>query len=94
MLSGWMTLPMTENPTSIVNDIPDDDYMPDTLYNSTGPVEPVSIGQNPAIDAPLSVGHLEVHLTATTTTGWVYIRTTDPGQDQYQLKRVVRFRRP
>ncbi len=77
-------------PDFLVNDIADDDHLPDTLYNSAGPIEAVSIGTNPAVDWQMVDGHMEAHLTTTVPTGWVYIRTTDPGQDQYQLKRVVR----
>jgi len=33
-------------PDFLVNDVTDDDHLPDTLYNSTGPVEDVSIGLN------------------------------------------------
>ncbi len=77
-------------PDFLVNDAPDDDHMPDTLYNSNGPIEPVSIGQNPSVDWNIVNGGLEAHLTATVPSGWVYIRVNDPGQDQYRLKSVIR----
>jgi len=77
-------------PDFLVNDIPDDDHLPDTLYNSAGPIEAVGIGLNPSVDSQIVNGHLEAHLTASVPTGWVYIRTTDPGQDQFRLTRVVR----
>jgi hypothetical protein len=84
-------IPAADNkPDFLVNDVPDDDHLPDTLYNSTGPIEPVSIGQNPSVDWNIVNGGLEAHLTATVPSGWVYIRVNDPGQDQYRLKSVIR----
>ncbi|MDP3298128.1 MAG: Ig-like domain-containing protein [Thermodesulfovibrionia bacterium] len=77
-------------PDFLVNDVPDEDHLPDTLYNSTGPIEVVNIGLNPSVDWNIVDGHIETHLTVTVPTGWVYIRATDPGQDQFQLTRVVR----
>jgi hypothetical protein len=84
-------IPTDDNkPDFLVNDIPDDNHLPDTLYNSAGPIEAVSIGANSSVDWQIVDGRLEAHLTATVPTGWVYIRTTDPGQDQFRLTRVVR----
>jgi hypothetical protein len=77
-------------PDFLVNDTPDDEHLPDTLFDSTGPTEVVNIGQNPSVNWQMVDGHLEAHVTATVPTGWVYIRATDPGQEQFRLTRVVR----
>jgi hypothetical protein len=84
-------VPSDDNkPDFLVNDVPDDDHLPDTLFDSTGPTEVVNIGQNPSVNWQIVDGHLEAHVTATVPTGWVYIRATDPGQEQFRLTRVVR----
>ena len=84
-------IPADDNkPDFLVNDVPDDDFMPDTLYNSEGPTEVVNIGLNPSISSQIVDGHLEAQLSVTVPTGWVYIRTEDPGQDQFRLKQVIR----
>jgi hypothetical protein len=77
-------------PDFLVNDISDEDHLPDTLFNSVGSTEVVNIGLNPSVNWQIVDGHLEAHLTATVPTGWVYIRTTDPGQEVFSLVRVIR----
>jgi len=76
-------------PDFLVNDIPDPDNLPDTVYLSEGTNEPVSLATNPQIDAPASTNHLQVHLTATTPSGWIYLLMTNPGPD-LQLVGAVR----
>lgn len=77
-------------PDFLANDAPDDDHMPDRLYNSDGTTADVALGDNPAIIGQLGFGNLEIQLNATCPAGWVYIEADDPGQELYNLVRVVR----
>jgi hypothetical protein len=76
-------------PDFLVNDIPDPDNLPDTLYLSDGTVAPVSVITNGSFDAPAGLGHLQVKLTTAVSNGWNYIRLPDPGAG-YILQSVVR----
>lgn len=77
-------------PDFLVNDVTDENHLPDTLYNSNGVTEIVTVGLNPIIDGEINNSNDRVTLTSSVSNGWVYIRTNDPGQDQFQLSRVVR----
>ncbi|HLH56506.1 MAG TPA: hypothetical protein VKY92_23170 [Verrucomicrobiae bacterium] len=68
-------------PDFLVNDIPDPDNLPDTVYLSEGTNEPVSLATNAQIDGPAATNHLQVQLTATTAPGWTYLLMTNPGPD-------------
>ena len=72
----------------LVNDEPDANYLPDTLYLSDGSVAVVNVGEA-TVDHPASLSDLEVHLTASMTSGWCYVRLPDPGP-QLHLSRIVR----
>jgi len=73
----------------LVNDVPDLDDLPDTLWFSSGSNAPVTALTNAIVDAPASAWHLQVMLTATLPGGWSYLRLPDPGQ-QYRLVSVRR----
>ena len=77
-------------PDFLVNDNSDPDHFPDTLYNSDGSTAVVNVGLNPVVAGQVTNDHLEVQLSATVPTGWVYIQADDPGQEQFPLERVVR----
>lgn len=79
-----------QKPDFLVNDIEDEDFLPDTLYNSDGTTAVVNISSDPVISGELRPDHLEVTLTGTSSSGWVYIQADDPGREIYHLQRVVR----
>jgi hypothetical protein len=73
----------------LVNDIPDPDHLPDTLYLSDGSVAPVNVVTNGTFAGSVGAGHLQVQLTATVSNGWNYFQLPDPGPG-YLLAGVVR----
>jgi hypothetical protein len=77
-------------PDFLANDVPDDDHLPDTLYNSDATTSPVITDINAVITGSLTPSNLQVALTSTSPQGWIYIRATDPGSDIYRLTKVVR----
>ncbi len=77
------------SPDFLVNDSPDPDNLPDTLYLSDGTTALVNFGLNPAADHQVTLGNFQVHVTANMTTGWNYFRMPDPGAG-YRLYRAVR----
>jgi hypothetical protein len=80
--------PSADNiPDYLVNDVPDDDHLPDVLYMSTGGQAQVSIAGNVTIGG----GGLSHTLTANVEAGWSYLRVSDPlpGAGGYELYRVV-----
>ncbi|MGE0377399.1 MAG: SdrD B-like domain-containing protein, partial [Planctomycetaceae bacterium] len=76
-------------PDFLVNDIPDADSLPDTLYLSDGTVAVVNIATNVAVDGPVVPGDFYVQLTASMTSGWNYLSLPDPGTG-YRLAEVMR----
>jgi len=67
------------------------DPVPDTLANSDSTTAPVTPLLNAATDGPVSNGNLVIHLTVPMPpSGFIYIRTDDPGQNVYQLTSVTR----
>ena len=72
-------------PDFLVVDHPNTADLPDTLYCSDGRVEAVNLATNVLIDAPVSPTHLTVQLTCTAPLGWMFLRTNDPGADDYVL---------
>lgn len=79
-----------EKPDFLVNDVPDTDHLPDTLFNSDGTTSAVNLGLSPLIDGELTPSQLEVHLTVSVPSGWTYIEANDPCQDDFRLTRVIR----
>ena len=77
-------------PDFLVNDVPDLEDMPDTLYLSDGRIEPVTLVTQAAVDAPPGAGDLEVRLTASMPAGWAYLRIPDPANGQFRLAHVRR----
>jgi hypothetical protein len=77
-------------PDFLVNEVPDGEHLPDTLFNSDGSTAVVNVGANTTIDGSVATGNLQVQLDSTVPSGWVYIRVSDPGMDQFRLVRVIR----
>ncbi|PWU16996.1 MAG: hypothetical protein C5B50_12210 [Verrucomicrobia bacterium] len=77
-------------PDFLVNDIPDPNDYPDTLYMSDGSTNPVSVVTSGTLIGAVSGGSLVVTQSAAMPPGWVYLRVPDPGHGAYALTRAVR----
>ena len=77
-------------PDFLVNDVPDPDDLPDTLYLSDGSVAFVGLAAGASADGPAGPGDLEVALTVEMASGWGYLRMPDPGGEDYRLVGVRR----
>ncbi len=87
-------------PDFLVNDVADINDYPDTLYQSNGTTNAVTVMEQ-AVVLPTSpqpspafqsgaAGGAAFSLSAAMPAGWVYLRVPDPGTNQYRLTRVVR----
>jgi len=77
-------------PDFLVNDIPNGENLPDTLYLSDGRVLPVNVLLTATPDAPAASNHLQVVLTTGAQPGWTYWRVPDPANGKFRLTRVIR----
>ncbi len=74
----------------LVNDIEDDESMPDTIYLSDSSVEDVVVLEASA-DSTINSYKTSCHiLLDETTNGWAYMRINDPGNGNYELLSVTR----
>jgi subtilisin family serine protease len=87
-----VTVPSDDGmPDFLVNDIPDPQNLPDTLYNSDGSVEPVTAITTASVDGSIGYGNLQVHVTAAAPSGYIYLQIPDPaGDGPFHLAEVVR----
>ena len=77
-------------PDFLVNDFPDDQFLPDRLYLSDASIAPVSpVTSGTTVSAP-SASNLTAQIQAALPAGWSYLRMADPGQGRFTLLRVVR----
>lgn len=76
-------------PDFLVNDLPDPDSLPDTLYLSDGTTAVVNVATNVTADHPASLGQFQVLVSANMTSGWNYFNMPDPGAG-YRLQSVTR----
>ena len=74
----------------LVNDIPDEKDLPDTLWLSDGSVHTVNLATNLVADSPVTAADLQVALTSTIFGGWNYFALPDPGGSKYRVTRIVR----
>jgi hypothetical protein len=75
----------------LVNDVPDERDLPDTLFLSHGNAEPVTALSQGSVTGTLAAGGGSLQLRLTNAPpGWVYLRLPDPGNGQYRLVRVER----
>jgi hypothetical protein len=77
-------------PDFLVNDIPNVANLPDTLYLSSGQIEPVSVVQSASVSAPVNAGNLQVQLTANFPAGFAFVLLSDPANGQFTLTNVLR----
>jgi hypothetical protein len=75
-------------PDFLVNDDPDDDYLPDALYLSNGSTNQVRVVRT-ATTAPGPNARV-FNLSFTATQGWTYLRVPDPSRGSLALQRVLR----
>lgn len=77
-------------PDFLVNDWPDADDLPDTLYLSDGRTNAVTMVVNAEIAGTLAGANRQVQMTASVGDGWSYFRLPDPANGRFRLKRVTR----
>ena len=77
-------------PDFLVNEIPDVNDRPDTLYLSDGRTNPVAVVEVAAHDGPPTPARLQVQLGAAMPGGWVYLRVPEPADGAYRLAGVRR----
>jgi CARDB/Domain of unknown function DUF11 len=77
-------------PDFLVNDVSDQDFIPDTLYLSDGSTAPVTAVTNAVPAGAPGPGSLETLITPPGVAGWAYIRFQDPGLGDYNLRHVFR----
>jgi hypothetical protein len=68
-------------PDFLVNDSPDPDNLPDVVYLSDSTTGAVAVVSSPIVDGPATTNDLQVQLTATMPSGFVYLRLPNPGPD-------------
>ncbi|MCH7995103.1 MAG: thrombospondin type 3 repeat-containing protein, partial [Planctomycetes bacterium] len=72
------------------NDVPDLERLPDRLHTSDFAVLAVSTVLDGLIDGPPVAGDLDVLLTATVPSGWVYLRIDEPSGNLFTILSVTR----
>ncbi|MBE9257518.1 putative Ig domain-containing protein [Dolichospermum sp. LEGE 00246] len=77
-------------PDFLVNDLPDANFTPDTLYLSDGTTAPVKSYSNATTDGAATLDDLTVQISATLDKGWSYLTLNDPANGQFQIKKVLR----
>ncbi len=77
-------------PDYLVNDVQDDDFLPDTLYRSDGSTNVVRVVRTGTFGPFEPVGHLERPLEITAAAGWTYGRLLDPTLADYEPQGVIR----
>ncbi|HBJ38420.1 MAG TPA: hypothetical protein DDZ51_27440, partial [Planctomycetaceae bacterium] len=77
-------------PDFLVNDLPDPNDLPDTLYLSNGSVMAVGLGGNVVVDRIPTLANLRIDVTAEMTSGWSYLRMDDPSLGGFVLIGVER----
>ena len=78
-------------PDFLVDDTPNPNHLPDTLYLSDGTIVPVTALTNGSPSGTLSGTNLSITVTVVPATGWNYFRFGDPGRSaSYQLAHVFR----
>ncbi len=77
-------------PDFLTNEVADPNDLPDTLFFSNGGRVPVTLFGAATFDHAPSLADLQVHMTVAAGTDWQYLTTTDPGNGQYLLAKVIR----
>ncbi|KAB2655444.1 MAG: hypothetical protein DVB31_16275, partial [Verrucomicrobia bacterium] len=74
----------------LVNEVPDDDFLPDTLYRSDGKTNHVGVLRTAVPGAPPSADRRTTTLTIAPQPGWTYLRVPEPSAGTLALRRVLR----
>jgi len=77
-------------PDFLVNDLPDPQDLPDTLYLSDGSVASVALGSNANIGSTPTISNLRIQVTAQMNAGWSYLKMNDPSLGNFQLIAIER----
>ncbi len=77
-------------PDFLVNDVPDPNSFPDTLYLSDGSTNRVQAVTNDAVFGTLSPANLQIQISAPMPGGWAYLDVPDPGNGNFILTGIVR----
>jgi hypothetical protein len=78
-------------PDFLVDDTPDPNHLPDTLYLSDGRIVPVTAVTNVNLAGTLTGTNLSITAALVPATGWSYLRFGDPGPGAaYHLTHVFR----
>ncbi len=73
-------------PGFLVNDLPTDNNLPDTIYLDNGTKAPVTQATGGQFDHAPTPGNLQVQVTATMQAGWSYLQMPDPANGRYHLR--------
>ena len=76
-------------PDFLVNDIPNLNVLPDTLYLSGGNIEPVSVVQSASTGGPVTSSNLQLRISADFPAGFTYVLVPDPADGQFPLQAVL-----
>lgn len=79
-----------ELPDFLVNDLPDAQVTPDTLYFSKGGTAPVQQASQVRADGLVTLTDRSVEIKATLESGWSYFNLPDPGQGFFNIKKITR----
>ena len=74
-------------PDFLVNDVPDVNDYPDTMYLSDGAIEPVSVLETATVT---NSGATSYTVAIPPSLGWAYLRIADPTNGNLELQSVVR----
>ncbi len=77
-------------PDFLVNDDPDSESLPDTLYLSDGSTNSVASVRSAQVDGVLAGANRTIQITAGMPKGWAYLKIPDPADGKFHLKRVLR----
>ena len=78
----------------LVNDDEDGNDIPDAIYYSDGGKDTVKVAKKATVDKPVvSLSDTMITLTVTPSeSGWNYAQIADPGDNFYEIKKVVRVK--
>ena len=79
-----------ELPDFLVNDLPDSQVAPDTLYFSKGGTAPVQRATQVRSDGLVTLIDRSIEIKATLESGWSYFNLLDPGYGFFNIKKITR----
>ncbi|CCI03457.1 Calx-beta domain-containing protein [Microcystis aeruginosa] len=73
-------------PDFLVNDIPDPNFYPDTLYFSNGTTTPVNVVTN----ATTTLNNQQAQIIVNVNSGWTYLHLAEPSNGTLEIAQVLR----